>query len=60
VPPRASDALTVEPRRQGASPARGNTWSLRDTGVGPRTPWFGWIGWYAADTLVGRTLVSSD
>ena len=59
VPPRTSGSLTVEPRRQGASPARGNAWSLHATGTTPRPPWFGWVGWYAADALVGRTLVSS-
>jgi hypothetical protein len=60
VPPRPSDALTVEPRHQGVSPARANTWSLRLAAPPRGTPRFGWIGWYAADDLVGRTLVSSD
>jgi hypothetical protein len=59
VAPPATGALSVEPRRQGASPARRNTWSLgRASQSG--TPWFGWIGWHAGDDQVGRTLVSWD
>ena len=61
VRPRASGSLSVEPRRQGVSPAVENTWSLaRSGGRSPGTAWFGWIGWYAGEELVGRTLVSSD
>ena len=59
VAPRATGALSIEPRRQGASPARRNTWSLsRSEARG--TPWFGWIGWHAGDEQVGRTPVSWD
>ena len=61
VPFGASGSLRVEPRRQGVSPGVANSWSLAPTGEArPGTSWFGWIGWYAGDDMVGRTLVSSD
>lgn len=60
VAPRPTGSLRVDPRRQGVSPGRANTWSLVSAGRQPGVSWFGWIGWYAGDDLVGRTLVSAD